>query len=47
MTRTDSRRREAGRLFILSVTDNLDHVSILETVAWRVTPKSLLKNSSF
>jgi hypothetical protein len=27
MTRTNSRRREAGRLFILSVTDHLDHVS--------------------
>jgi hypothetical protein len=27
MTRTNSRRWEAGRLFILSVTDDLDHVS--------------------
>jgi hypothetical protein len=27
MTRTNSRRWEAGRLFILSVTDHLDHVS--------------------
>ena len=27
MTRANSRRWEAGRLFILSVTDHLDHVS--------------------
>ncbi len=27
MTRANSRAREAGRLFILPVTDSLDHIS--------------------